>query len=111
VDFNDPLHIYGSDAASLREGIAATPALGVPLHPALPFTPMEVIWSARHEMARTVEDILARRQRALFLDARAAVAMAPRVASILAEELGKSAQWQERQVADFNALAAGYYLH
>jgi glycerol-3-phosphate dehydrogenase len=61
-------------------------------------------------MARTVEDILARRQRALFLDARAAIEMAPVVAEILAGELGKDAEWQHKQVEEFTELAKGYFL-
>ena len=62
--------------------------LSEPLHPALPYVKAEVIWAARHEMARTVEDVLARRTRALFLNARAALAMAPAVADLMASELG-----------------------
>jgi glycerol-3-phosphate dehydrogenase len=61
-------------------------------------------------MARTVEDVLARRTRVLFLDARAAVAMAPVVARIMARELHRDSAWQESQVAQFRALAAGYLL-
>ena len=73
------LAVYGADAPRIQ-------ALNAPavLHPALPYTEAEVIWAARHELARTVEDVLARRTRALFLNARAAIAMAPRVASLLA---------------------------
>ena len=61
-------------------------------------------------MARTIEDALARRTRALFLNARAAIAMAPRVAELLARELGRDAQWQAEQVSTFTALAQGYLL-
>ena len=57
------------------------------LHPRLPFKAREVVWAARNEMARTVEDVLARRTRALFLDARAAMEAAPAVARLLAKEL------------------------
>ncbi|MGC4053536.1 MAG: glycerol-3-phosphate dehydrogenase C-terminal domain-containing protein [Paludibaculum sp.] len=64
------------------------PERGVRLHAALPYLESEVIWAARWEMARTVEDVLARRTRALLLNARAAMDMAPRVAELLAGELG-----------------------
>src|SRR4051812_2608894 len=57
--------------------IAADPTLGMPLDAALPYVAAEVIWAAREEMACTVEDILARRTRALFLHAAAAIRMAP----------------------------------
>ena len=61
-------------------------------------------------MARSVEDVLARRTRALFLNARAAMAMAPRVASLLAVELGKDTAWADAEVKKFNQLAAQYTL-
>ena len=61
-------------------------------------------------MARTVEDVLARRTRALFLNARAAMDMAPETARLLARELGRDDAWQARQVDAFRALAAGYLV-
>jgi len=97
--------VYGSDAPAVQEL-----ADGERLHPALPYTEAEVIWAARHEMAVTVEDVLARRTRALFLNARAAIAMAPRVAELMARELGCDANWQARQVASFHATAKSYVL-
>ena len=78
------LSIYGSDALAIQELIRETPSLGAPLHADLPYTGAEVVWATRHEMARTVEDVLARRTRALFLNARAAIAMAPGVARLMA---------------------------
>ena len=77
VDRHDPLHVYGSDALYLKKLMRAAPDLARPLHPALPYTGAEVVWAVREEMARTVEDVLARRTRALLLDARASVEMAP----------------------------------
>jgi glycerol-3-phosphate dehydrogenase len=67
-----------------------------------------VLWSVRHEYARTVEDVLARRTRALFLDAAASMETAPRVAGLMAVELGCDAEWQQRQVGAFLDLARGY---
>jgi glycerol-3-phosphate dehydrogenase len=72
-----PLAVYGSDALQIRDLMRSAPGLEEPLHPALPYTGAEVVWAARFEMARTVEDVLARRTRALFLEARAAMEMAP----------------------------------
>ncbi len=80
------------------------------LDPALPYTEAEIVRAVREEMARTVEDCLARRTRALFLNARAAVRMAPRVAAILARELNRSETWQRGQIAQFTELARGYQL-
>jgi glycerol-3-phosphate dehydrogenase len=103
-----PLSFYGTDAAAIRDIIGADAALGQPLDAELPYCAAEVIWAAREEMARTVEDILARRTRALFLNARAAIRMAPRVAGLLARELGCDAKCQAEQVTNFNQTAAGY---
>jgi glycerol-3-phosphate dehydrogenase len=83
-------------------------ALDALLHPRLPFRQREVVWSARYEMARTVEDVLARRTRALFLDARAAIEAAPVVATLLAGELHRSEDWKAKDLASFIELAKGY---
>jgi glycerol-3-phosphate dehydrogenase len=101
---------YGADALGIQELIAARPELGEPLHPALPYCGGEVVWAARHEMARSVEDVLARRTRALFLNAAAAIDMAPRVAELLAPELGRDSAWCRDQVLAFRELASGYRL-
>ena len=61
--------------------------------------------------AQNIEDVLARRVRMLFLDARAALKIAPKVASVLAAELGKDKTWEQAQIADFNRLARGYILN
>ena len=104
------LGLYGSDAIGIQDVMRETPALAAPLHRDLPYTGAEVIWAARHEMARTVEDILARRTRALFLNARAAEAMAPEVARLLATELGWDSARQAAEVTAFSSLAKGYQL-
>ncbi len=70
----------------------------------------EVVWATREEMARSVEDVLARRTRALFLNARAAVRMAPRAAELMAGELGYDLEWQTQQVAAFTELARGFQV-
>jgi glycerol-3-phosphate dehydrogenase len=101
------LEVYGSDAAAIRT-LAEDPALGVQLDPALPYIAAEVVWAARAEMARTVEDVLARHTRALFLNAEAAIAMAERVAWLLADELGRDEAWVAAQVDEFRALAEQY---
>ena len=61
-------------------------------------------------MARTIEDILARRVRALFIDARAAIETAPNVAKILARELNKNRFWQQNQIKEFTTMAKQYVL-
>ena len=101
------LEVYGSDAEHIR-ALAQEPSLASRLHPALPYIGAEVVWAARQEMARTVEDVLARRTRALFLNADAAIAMAPAVADLLASEIGRDPSWAASQVASFCALARQY---
>jgi glycerol-3-phosphate dehydrogenase len=103
------LEVYGSDAAEIHK-LAEDPALAAQLHPALPYIAAEVVWAARAEMARTVEDVLARHTRALFLNATAAIAMAAPVASLLAAELGRDETWVEAQVKEFCELAEQYQV-
>ena len=102
------LRVYGSDQGAMDALAASSPELGVRLHERLPFTGAEVVWATRHEMARTVEDVLARRTRALFLDARAAMEVTAKVAALMAAELGRDAAWEAQQVAAFRELADGY---
>ena len=99
---------YGSDLPALQALSSQDAGLDGLLHPRLPFRLREVVWAARYEMARTVEDVLARRTRALFLDARAAIEAAPAVANLLARELGRSDEWKLNDLANFQETAIGY---
>ena len=103
-----PLSVYGSDAPSIQRLMEEDAGLREPVHPDLPYTGAEVVWAARHEMARTVEDILARRTRALFLNAAAAIRMAPRISDLLARELRQDEEWRDRQLRDFVDTARNY---
>ena len=104
------LSVYGSDALLIQDLIRNEPSLAAPLHPALPVCGAEVVWAARIEMARTVEDVLARRTRALFLNARAAMEMAPVTARLMARELGRDESWQTQELDAFRTLAEGYLV-
>jgi glycerol-3-phosphate dehydrogenase len=104
------LSFYGSDAPAIRKLTTTDTTLGRQLDSQLPYLEAEVVWAARMEMARTVEDVLARRTRALFLNAKAAMRMAPRVASLLAGELSKDEKWQTDQIKLFNQTASGYVV-
>lgn len=103
-----PLSVYGADVDGLRQLADEQPMMCELLHPRLRYLKAEVVWAARHEMARTVEDVLSRRTRALLLDARASVEAAPIVAELLAAELGRPEAWQQTQISEYAALAAGY---
>jgi glycerol-3-phosphate dehydrogenase len=104
------LSFYGSDAPAIRQLIDKDAGLGRQLDAALPYLEAEVVWAAREEMARSLEDILARRTRALFLNVKAAIRMAPRVASILAKEFGKDEKWEAAQITAFHQTASGYQV-
>ncbi len=101
------LEVYGADAEAIRE-LAREPKLAAQLHPELPYIAAEVVWATREEMARTVEDVLARHTRALFLNAGAAIAMAEPVARLMATELGRDEAWVAAQVKEFCELAEQY---
>ncbi len=109
-DKNDPLHYYGSDAIHIKKLVKSDPDLGKRLHGDLPYIKAEVIWSVRSEMARTVEDFLARRSRALLLDARASIEMAVETAWLMAEELDRDESWAAEQVKEYSKLAGEYLL-
>jgi glycerol-3-phosphate dehydrogenase len=100
--------VYGSDLPFLQTLSGEDPSLDQLLHPRLPYRLRDVVWAARYELARTVEDVLARRTNALFLDARAAMEAAPTVARILAKELKRSASSSEADLSSFLSNAQGY---
>ena len=102
--------IYGSDAEKIERITQARPELKTKIHPDYSYTKAEVVWMVKEEMAIRVEDVLARRFRILFLDARAATEMAPIVAEIMAEELKHDREWVESEVADFLKMAQKYFI-
>jgi glycerol-3-phosphate dehydrogenase len=104
------LRVYGADAPAIREIAASDPVLAEKIHPELPYIGAEVVWAVRAEMARTVEDVLARRTRALLLGARASIEAAPRVAELMARELGTDETWKKKAVDGYEKVAQGYVL-
>lgn len=110
TEIKNHLHVYGSDQKHLQELIVKDASLGEKIHPDLEYLNVEVLWAARYEMARTVEDVLARRVRVLFLDAKKSIEMAAQVAKILAQELNKNQQWVDNQIQEYTDLAKGYFL-
>jgi glycerol-3-phosphate dehydrogenase len=107
-DLSNHLYVYGSDEPSINALASTNPDYARRLHPDYPYTVAEVVWAVRHEMARTVEDVLARRVRLLYADARAAIAAAPAVAAAMSEEMHAGPEWIARQVAAFTDMASGY---
>jgi glycerol-3-phosphate dehydrogenase len=106
----DPgLAVYGSDTGALEQVMRERPELAEYLHPAMPIRGAQVVWAVREEMARKLDDVLARRTRALFLNARAAVVMAPAVARLMARELHQAQSWEVQQLSEFK-LIASYFM-
>lgn len=104
------LAFYGSDAPEIEQLQEDEPGAEQPLHERLEICTAEVRWACRNEMARTVDDVLARRTRSLLFDAEAAVEVAPRVAEIMASELGRDSAWIDDQVTAFRSIAASYVV-
>jgi glycerol-3-phosphate dehydrogenase len=108
--FPDEEHLrcYGTDAARIAEMATENPELTAPLHEKFPYRGVEVLWAVKYEMARTLEDVLARRTRALLLGAHDSKQAALKTAQIMARQLGHDRGWIESEVATYSALADGY---
>lgn len=104
-------YYYGSDLAALNKIISDNPEMDALLHEAFHYKKAHVILAIRNEYAVTLDDVLARRTRALLLDARAAVEIAPLVARIMAAELNKDDVWITEQVNHFRELSSNYILN
>ena len=104
------LQVYGADAGAVAALAEVEPTLKQRLSSSLPYLAAEVVWAVRNEMARTVEDVLARRTRALLLGAKASMEIAPKVAALMAKELGRDKAWQKKAIADYLAVARRYVL-
>jgi glycerol-3-phosphate dehydrogenase len=102
--------IYGFDAKLIQDLTRENKAWEAKLHPDFPNIEAEVIWAVREEMAMKVEDILARRIRMLFLDAQAAIDTAPKVAKLMANEMGQDEEWIASELTDFNKTASKYLI-
>ena len=109
-DLNNHLYIYGADIPAIKALMESDKRMAEKLHPKYDYTVAEVVWAVREEMALDVEDVLARRVRLLFLDARVAVEIAPKVAQIIARELGYDRTWIDGQVKAFTELSKHYIL-
>ena len=104
----DPLFIYGADSNKIHVLQNQYPELKAQIHPALPYTFAEIAWAVEHEMAITLEDVLARRTRSILLNAQATIEAAPAVATIMAEKMQKDQVWIDEQVVSFKQFAQGY---
>jgi glycerol-3-phosphate dehydrogenase len=100
--------IYGDHSINIEKMISDKPELGIPIDPRLPYTRAEILWICRNEMPFRLEDILARRTRSLFLNARASAEIAPEVAGLMAKEFGHDLKWQKEQIKSYDELIKNY---
>ncbi len=110
VDLNNPFYYYGTDEEKMLSLIGENLELGELISKDLGIIKAQIVWGVREEMARTIEDFLARRTRALFLNARESLKIAPIVAEIMARELNRNAAWIDNQLTEFAAVARNYIL-
>jgi glycerol-3-phosphate dehydrogenase len=110
-DLNNHLYVYGSDMKLIEDIIKNSPEMGGKIHPSYNYTLAEVVLAVRNEMARNVEDVLARRVRLLFIDAKASKAAAPVVARTIANELGYDNSWVDNQIKTFETLSDQYIIN
>lgn len=105
---SERLHIYGDHSIDIEKLISENPGLGFPIDQRLPYTKAEILWICRNEMPLILEDILARRTRSLFLNARASAEIAPEVAGLMAMEFGYDRKWEEEQIDNYCQLVKSY---
>ena len=110
VDRTNPLYFYGSDEEEILK-LSRIEGLDESISDSLKVIRAQVVWAVRNEMARTVEDVLARRTRCQLLDAKESMRMAPVVAEIIAKELGMDDAWQKEQVESYNKVTSNYILN
>jgi glycerol-3-phosphate dehydrogenase len=108
--YNDPMSPYGIDKENVLALEEENPEWEGFLSEELQIRKSQVIWAVREEMAQTVEDVLARRTRALFLNAAKSIRLAPEVAEMMAKEMKKDANWIDQQIADYHEIAKNYVI-
>ncbi|MEP6726072.1 MAG: glycerol-3-phosphate dehydrogenase/oxidase [Bacteroidota bacterium] len=107
-DYSNDYYYYGSDQPAIEALAAADISLREKIHERLPYTKAAIAWAVQEEMCITVDDALARRTRAILLDAKAALEAAPDVAALMARLMNKDKKWEDEQVAAFKKIALNY---
>jgi len=107
-DWTDPLHVYGSFRKKIRKRIEKNKEQS--LSDKFPLYPSMIRWAVKKEMAMTLEDVLARRTRAILFDAKEARKIAPEVARLMAQYLGRDARWITEELAKFHDFSDSYVV-
>ena len=106
-NWENPIHFYGTDIEKIEnlcsEGNSS-------ISEKFFISKNQIIWSIRNEMAITLEDVMARRTRSLFLDARESLKIAPKVLEIMAKEMRKNIDWIKNESANFEKVAKNYIV-
>lgn len=108
LDFSNDYYYYGTDQPAIEALAVKDPSLKEKIHERLPYTKAAIVWAVQEEMCMTVDDALARRTRAILLDAKAAVEASPLVARLMATLLHKDESWINDQVTAFKKIAVHY---
>lgn len=108
VNWEDPFYFYGSDAEKIKQQMNGNSEDWI--SESLKIHKVQVKWAVQNEMARTVEDVLSRRTRALLLNARESIRIAPIIAQIMTDELKKDDEWKKQQIETYSELASHYIL-
>ena len=109
-DMSDHTYVYGSDEPEIRELAKRNPEYGEKISEKYDYTVAEVIWAVRNEMARTLDDVLARRVRLQYIDAREALRVAPRVVRVMASEMQRDKAWIDRQLRDYGEILKNFTI-
>jgi glycerol-3-phosphate dehydrogenase len=107
-DYSNDYYYYGSDQPAIEALALNDPTLNEKIHERLPYTKAAIAWAVQEEMCMTVDDALARRTRAILLDAKAAAEAAPGVAAQMAKLMNKNEKWVNDQVTAFKKIAVNY---
>jgi glycerol-3-phosphate dehydrogenase len=108
--YTDPMAPYGLNKEDILAISEEEENMAGYISEKLEILKSQIVWAVRKEMARTVEDVLARRTRALFLDARESIRIAPETAGIMVKELNFDEEWIGKQIEDFTRVAKNYYF-
>ncbi len=106
-NWENPIHFYGTDIEKIENLCSKG---NISISEKFFISKNQIIWSIRNEMAMTLEDVMARRTRSLFLDARESLKISPKVLEIMAKEMKKNIDWIKDESANFEKVARNYIV-
>ena len=106
-NWENSMHFYGTDIEKIENLCSEG---NISISEKFFISKNQIIWSIRNEMAMTLEDVMARRTRSLFLDARESLKISPKVLEIMAKEMKKNIDWIKNESANFEKVARNYIV-